>query len=121
MPPGPREDDEVEEVLRRLTRLKVNPTRMAILLYLLAKGKVPFSELYKELKVTPGNAWSHLEKMENEGLVKIEKSITRKGVVTYVKITEKGYEKAEEIVSIMTSLSKLRDSVSGGSEGSEGP
>ncbi len=112
--------DDVKEQLLKLARLKLNPTRIAILLYLLARGRCKFSELYKELKLTPGNAWSHLEKLEKEGLVEIRKMATSKGVFTYVSITEKGYDLAEELVFIMSSLGKLRDSVPGGSEGSEG-
>ncbi|WP_236943456.1 transcriptional regulator [Ignicoccus islandicus] len=92
---------------------------MAILLYLLAKGRVSFTELYRELNLTPGNAWSHLEKMEREDLVKIEKTFTPKGPVTYVIITEKGYEIAEELVAILSSLSKLGDVIPSGSESSE--
>ncbi|UXD22879.1 hypothetical protein IPA_09165 [Ignicoccus pacificus DSM 13166] len=93
---------------------------MAILLYLAAKGEVKFKTLCKDLKLTPGNAWSHLEKLQREGLIEMKRELPITGSKVSVRLTKKGYERADEILKVISELSNLRYLLSGALEGSEG-
>ena len=110
---------EPNDVLRELLELKLNPTRMAILLYLAARGEVKFKTLCKDLKLTPGNTWSHLEKMQKDGLVEMKRELPITGSKVSVKLTKKGYEKADEVLRIIAELSNLRDLLSSAFESSK--
>jgi DNA-binding MarR family transcriptional regulator len=111
----------LETVLRNVVKKKYNFTRMAILLYLAARGEVTFNKLYKELGLTPGNAWSHLERLEREGLIKISKKLGMDRVRTTIKLTEEGAKRVDELLEMFESLAKLGDLLSRAGKGSEGP
>ena len=77
--------------------------RLAIMIYLLAKEKVLFSDLVEALDVTPGNLWSHLEKLREEGLVKVQYVIRDRPRVM-ISITDKGYRETIDVVKTMIDL-----------------
>ena len=97
------------EGIRKLIKLKMNPTRMAILLYLTAKREVKFKELCEDLGLTPGNAWSHLEKMQKEGLIRMKRELPITGAKVTVTLTEKGYKKVDELLEVLSNLSDFRN------------
>ncbi|MDP6530969.1 MAG: transcriptional regulator [Arenicellales bacterium] len=76
--------------------LKIHPTlfdraRLAIMAHLsLAKRPVDFKSLLAELELTRGNLSTHMKKLEEDGLVQIDKTfVERKSRTTYC-CTSKG-------------------------------
>ncbi|NPA84781.1 MAG: ArsR family transcriptional regulator [Crenarchaeota archaeon] len=96
-------------------------TRIAILLYLAARGEAHFKQLYEELGLTPGNAWSHLEKLSKDGLVKIKRELGKGRPKVIISLTPQGVKEVDRLLEIFDILVKLRDFVPGAGEGSEGP
>lgn len=85
----------VEKVFRELAEIfrkkgLKSSLRIAIMIYLFFKRSVYFSDLIEALNVTPGNLWSHLEKLRNEGLIEVKYVISDRPRTT-IKLTEKGY------------------------------
>lgn len=109
------------KAIRKLISLKINPTKMAILLYLTAKGEAKFKELCEDLGLTPGNAWSHLEKLQRDGLVKMKRELPITGTKVSITLTERGYKKADELLEVLSSLSYFRDSFPSASESTKRP
>jgi len=97
------------ESLRELTRNSVlgSPIRLAIVLYLLPRGRVLFRDLLQVLEVTPGNLDSHLKVLERAGYVRIYKVFADRPR-TAVRITEKG---AEETGRYLRALKEVLDSI----------
>ncbi len=85
------------EPLRELTKKHPlgNPTRLAVMLYLLPRGRLLFKDLQRALELTPGNLDSHLKALEKTGYVKIYKVFADRPR-TAVEITDKGAEKTGE-------------------------
>lgn len=77
--------------------------RLAIMMYLLIKNKVLFMDLVEALDITPGNLWSHLEKLQKDGLVKINYTVSDRPRVV-VSITEKGFRETIDLVRNMINL-----------------
>ena len=97
------------EPLRELTKNHVlgNPIRLAIMLYLLPRGRALFKELLDVLEVTPGNLDSHLRTLEKAGYVKIYKVFADRPR-TAVRITGKG---AEETGKYLRALKNVLSSL----------
>lgn len=96
----------MEELLRQLMDLLGKkgfraPARLAIMLYLLVHGKALFSDLLIDLNLSPGNLWSHLKRLEEEGLVKTTYVISDRPRVL-VTITEKGARSVMDVVSTLS-------------------
>jgi len=112
-----------ETILKEIARNKMNFTRMAILLYLAAKGKATFKEIYKDLGLSPGNAWGHLEKLEREGMVRIKRVLPQQGGGSrvVVSLTKEGMERVEELLRMFKALVELGYPLSGAGESAESP
>jgi len=97
--------------LRELVKNHIlgNPTRLAVMIYLLPRGRVLFKELLAVLDLTPGNLDSHLKTLEKAGYVKIYKVFADRPR-TAVKITEKG---AVEAGRYLRSLKEALSDVTG--------
>ncbi len=111
----------LKEVLTNLLKDKevIQATRLAIMIYLAARGRVPFSMLTKELGLSPGNAWSHLEKLKKLGLVEMQYTLGERNKVV-VSLTERGYALLNEIILTFNDIArKLRDPLNGGLDGTE--
>lgn len=54
------------------------PVRLKIMSLLHMDKSLTFSEIKKVLEVSDGNLWTHLEKLEKEKYIKIEKSFINK-------------------------------------------
>jgi len=78
-------------------------TRIAIMIYLLARRKALFTELAEDLEITPGNLWSHIEVLREEGLVKTSYVIDSRPRVV-VEITGKGLEETVKLIKSLISM-----------------
>ena len=84
------------EHLAALNRLVHEPSRLAILTALSACDKADFLFLLNITGLTKGNLSSHLSKLEQAGLVQIEKRFEGKQPVTYAMLTREGREALKE-------------------------
>ncbi|BES82422.1 transcriptional regulator [Pyrodictium abyssi] len=65
-------EEEIRRALELLRRSPLqSPVRLAVMLLLAARHSMEFSDLQRALGVTPGNLWSHLEKLRKAGLVRV--------------------------------------------------
>jgi DNA-binding MarR family transcriptional regulator len=78
------------EHLASFDRLVHEPARLAILTALSACAKADFVFLRNLTGLTKGNLSSHLAKLEQGGLVAIDKTFEGKQPVTYVALTREG-------------------------------
>ncbi|WP_297488684.1 transcriptional regulator [Thermococcus sp.] len=97
--------------LRELARNHVlgNPTRLAVMLYLLPRDRVLFKELLSVLELTPGNLDSHLRALEKAGYVKVYKVFADRPR-TAVRITDEG---ARRTMEYLKALRKALSDVTG--------
>ena len=84
------------EYLSSLNRLVHEPARLAILVALFACDKADSLFLLNITGLTKGNLSSHLSKLEQAGLVEIEKKFEGKTPVTYAKLTLEGKDALKE-------------------------
>jgi DNA-binding MarR family transcriptional regulator len=78
------------EELAGLDRLIHEPARFSILTALSAVSSADYLFLQRITGLTEGNLSSHLSKLEDNGLVRIEKRFLDKKPHTQVQITDKG-------------------------------
>jgi DNA-binding MarR family transcriptional regulator len=88
-------------------RLIHEPSRSIILAVLSAVESADFLYLQRETNLTKGNLSVHLSRLDEAGLIQIEKTYRGKVPLTLCKITEKGQE-AFEIY-----LNQLKDFING--------
>lgn len=83
---------DLKEALRWLRKSPLqSPARLAIMLLLASRDAVEFGELQRLLGLTPGNLWSHIEKLRERGLVEVSyRPRLRQGPRMVVKPTEEG-------------------------------
>ncbi len=83
-----------EELLKTLARASrhplSSPPRLAVMLLLVARGAMEFSRLQKALGMTPGNLWSHLEKLKSQDYISTKYVFSPAGPRLVVEPTEKG-------------------------------
>jgi DNA-binding transcriptional ArsR family regulator len=84
------------EHLAALNRLVHEPSRLAILTALSACEKADFVFLLNITGLTKGNLSSHLSKLEQAGLVIIQKTFEGKHPVTYAMLSQDGREALDE-------------------------
>ncbi len=77
--------------------------RLGIMIYLLAKKKVFFMDMVSDLNITPGNLWSHLIKLQEEGYVEIKYVLSGRPRRLVV-LTNKG---ADEILGLLNEITKI--------------
>jgi len=78
------------EDLQSLSRLVHVPARLAILVALSACEKADFLFLLNVTGLTKGNLSSHLAKLEQGGLIEIEKAYEGRQPITYLRLTLEG-------------------------------
>jgi DNA-binding MarR family transcriptional regulator len=93
--------------LAGVDRLIHEPSRSIILAVLSAVESADFLYLQRETNLTKGNLSVHLSRLDEAGLIQIEKTYRGKVPLTLCKITEKGQE-AFEIY-----LNQLKDFING--------
>jgi DNA-binding MarR family transcriptional regulator len=67
-----------------------HPARMAILMFLLPRGRATFTVIQRALGITSGNLSSHVKKLRNEGLVKVKKTFIELKPTTEIFLSELG-------------------------------
>jgi DNA-binding transcriptional ArsR family regulator len=94
------------EQLAKLNRLVHEPTRLAILAALSACERADFLFLQRITGLTKGNLSSHLMKLEDAGLVAIEKRFVEKKTQTLASLTGRG---REELASYWQAIAALHE------------
>jgi len=94
------------EKLAQLDKLIHEPARLSILTALSSCGRADFTYLRRLTGLTKGNLSSHLSKLEDAGLVDVEKTFEGKSPVTYANISEQG---RRTIATYWDELQDLRD------------
>lgn len=85
-------------------KLVHQPTRLQVFAYLYRHGSAEFTEIAEALDVTDGNLSSHLQTMEDEGAVTVEKEfVDRKPRTTY-ELSEAGRDLFENHVKTLETL-----------------
>ncbi len=80
------------------------PIRLQIITYLHLSRKSNFSELKKELGITDGNLGSHLQKLEDNKLVKINKKFVDKKPTSSIGITKNGETELIQYLEVLSSI-----------------
>ncbi|QRK12568.1 transcriptional regulator [Archangium violaceum] len=83
------------EELAALDRLVHEPARLALLTALAACESADFLYLQRLTGLSKGNLSSHLSKLEEAGLVTVEKQFKGKTPLTRIAVTEAGREAVE--------------------------
>lgn len=94
------------EELGGLNKLIHEPVRLAIMTALSTCNSAEFLFLQQLLGLTVGNLSSHLSKLEEAGLVKIEKQFVGKRPSTMVYLTEEGHHAIEQHWQLLEQLRK---------------
>ena len=92
-----------------LDRLIHEPGRLAILTVLSSVKSADFTFLQRTTQLTKGNLSSHLTKLEEGGLVKIEKTFVHKKPNTNVALTADGKKRIAHHWDQLERLKKLSD------------
>lgn len=95
------------EQLANLDRRVHDPARLAILTALSACERADFLFLQRITGLTKGNLSSHLSKLEEAGLVEIEKRFVEKKTQTLVRLSKDGRQSIE---SYWKEMEELRES-----------
>ena len=95
------------EQLANLDRLVHDPARLSILTALSACERADFLFLLRITGLTKGNLSSHLSKLEEAGLVEIEKRFVEKKTQTLVRLSDTGRQTLE---SYWKQMEELRES-----------
>ena len=85
-------DNRPYEELANLDRLIHDPARLSILTVLQKAAFAEFLFLQRVTGLTPGNLSGHLSKLEEGGMVKVDKQFLGKKPHTLVQLTDKGRE-----------------------------
>jgi len=94
------------EQLANLDRRVHDPARLSILTALSACERADFLFLQRITGLTKGNLSSHLSKLEEAGLVEIEKRFVEKKTQTLVRLTDPGRQTIEGYWTEMEDLRK---------------
>ena len=95
---------ETFEALAGLNKLVHEPARLAILTALSACSSADFLFLQRLTGLTKGNLSTHLSRLEEAGLVEIEKGFVGKKPNTRASLTEKGRNAIERHWTMLENL-----------------
>ena len=100
---------EAAAALERMRRSPLQaPVRLAVMLLLASRARLEFEELRRALGVTPGNLWSHLERLQEHGLVRLYyKPAPGRGPRLIVEATEQGVRELLAYLQALRSLEAL--------------
>jgi DNA-binding transcriptional ArsR family regulator len=98
--------------MAELDRLVHEPGRLAILTVLSSVADADFLFLQRATGLTKGNLSSHLSKLEDAGLVRIEKRFVRKKPLTTVEISPLGRERTARHWEQLEQLKRAAQAVS---------
>lgn len=98
------------EALERLRGSPLSsPARLAVMLLLAARGSMEFGDIARALGLTPGNLWSHLEKLKRRGLVRTWYRPGPQGPRMIVEATEEGIRELVGYLEALHSLERLAE------------
>lgn len=75
---------------RQLDDIVHSRVRLAAMAYLATAGRADFADLQRELAVTDGNLSAQLRKLEDAGLVRVDREIRNRRAWTVVELTGTG-------------------------------
>jgi DNA-binding transcriptional ArsR family regulator len=90
----------LDELIHQPTRLRI----MAAVVGLEEEVRVDFGHLLRELELTDGNLSVHLQKLEDAGLVRIDKEFVGRRPRTWVQATRAGRNRFALYVSELESI-----------------
>ncbi len=90
----------LDPLISQPSRLQI----MASLMALASEEQVDFRHLRDLLKLTDGNLGAHLQKLEEAGYLRLEKTFVAKKPRTYVCATDKGRSAFKEHVAALEQL-----------------
>jgi DNA-binding MarR family transcriptional regulator len=99
----------LDPLISQPSRLQI----MASLMALAVEEQVDFRHLRDLLKLTDGNLGAHLQKLEDAGYIRMEKTFVAKKPRTYVSVTDKGRSAFREHVVALEQIiqSSKRESI----------
>jgi DNA-binding MarR family transcriptional regulator len=100
----------IDPVIHQPVRLRI----MAALVTLEPREQVEFTYLRDMLKVTDGNLGAHLQKLEEAGHIKVEKTYVLRKPRTFISATARGRSAFQSHVAALTRI--LEGAVEAGSE-----
>ncbi len=104
-----------EETVRHNNNLKIKditkindiihtPVRLAMMMFLLPRGKALFTEIQEALDLTAGNLSSHTKKLEENGFVQVQKAFIKAKPTTIIYLTDNGIKAMQEYANLMTNV-----------------
>ena len=91
---------QLDNIIHQPVRLQI----MSSLVILDKDEQVNFSYLKKMLKLTDGNLGAHLNKLEEAGYIKLEKTFVAKKPCTFIGPTGKGYDAFNEHITALKEI-----------------
>jgi DNA-binding transcriptional ArsR family regulator len=85
-----RMSDDLIESVTKIDRIIHEPARMAILLVLSSCVGADFVYLQAATRLDKGNLSLHISRLEEHGIVEVEKKFVRKTPRTFVRLTKEG-------------------------------
>lgn len=107
-------EKDLPRKLAQLDRIVHEPARLAILATLLGVEEADFTFLHRQTGLTRGNLSVHLGKLEEHGLVEVEKTFAGKVPRTRVRLTPHGRKTLEAYFRVLGELVKAHGSVEEG-------
>ena len=95
--------DDIQTVLDLDVDLH-NPTRLSILMFLLPRGRAPFTIIQKALGLTSGNLSSHVKKLQNKGFIEVKKKFIDLKPTTVLYLSPEGRNSIVEYASNLSSV-----------------
>ena len=89
---------------KTLEKLLFNPIRLKIISFLISVEKANFKKLMEITDSSKGNVSIQIKKLENEGLIKINKTYFNNYPLTFCKITNKGKKAFKVFFDNLTSI-----------------
>ncbi len=94
------EPDELQPIAD-IDKLIHEPARFMVLAHLYVVESADFLFLVRQTGLTGGNLSSHLSKLEEAGLIKVEKEFVGKKPHTMIRLTDEGRSRFREYVESM--------------------
>jgi len=94
----------LEELLRELDKVLMNPNRLLIASLLFLFGPKKESEIVRALGMPWGVFSTHIKHLEREGYVVRRRVFTRRGYRTFVRLTPLGRERYRRLVEVLRAL-----------------
>lgn len=95
--------DDIQTVLDLDVDLH-NPTRLSILMFLLPRGRAPFTIIQKALGLTSGNLSSHIKKLQNKGFIEVRKKFIDLKPTTVLYLSPEGRNSIVKYASNLSSV-----------------